>query len=423
MKYAVIGYVLLVLVVGILVTLVMPEQSEEEGAAAEEHAALPAEITPAPEIAERVGRIRGRRFDGEAPRIEAVPRRDLEERLARLDEQPAGDPDLAEGAAILLAQAGAVPAEQAEELAARRHGGTGLLASYVPEENAVLVDAEYARSDPEGAEAAAAGELSRALDTAGEEAPRIPPFLRDDEAARVTLVGGAATLVAGEYAEVHLRAEADVGAARESLRDPETPPALETLLRVPETIGARFLQGARRTGGRSAIDEILGDPPTTTNALLHPDPATGVRSPGFDVSRELRGWRRATRADVGELDTAVLLRSGVSERVAFKSAAGWRAGRFELWTRGGERCRPPCRRGAVSIVVHRWGDVADATTFNRAMRDALIGGDAQATPEGGRGFTIGDGGAALVRAGRFTALVFAPDAPLAGRVAERALEG
>ena len=57
-----------------------------------------------------------------------------------------------------------------------------------------------------------------------------------------------------------------------------------------------------------------------------------------------------------------------------------------------------------------------------ALRDALVEGDAQAEPDGGRGFTIDDGGAALVRAGRFTALVFAPDAPLAGRVAEQALE-
>ena len=423
MKRVALAYLLLVLLVGLLVTLVMPEQSDEEKPEGEA-AALPAAITPAPEIASRVARIRGKEFDGEPPAVESVPRRELEERLARLDEEPPEDRDLAAAGALLLAQTGAAPPEQAEQLAVRRHGGTGVLAAYLPEENVVLLDAEHARSDPEGAEAAAAGELSRALDTAGREAPRVPPLLRDDEAARVALVGGAATVVAGEYAETHLRAKADVGAARDSRRDPETPPAMRTLARFPETIGATFVQGARRAGGRTAIDEILGDPPATTNALLHPDPAGAVRSPRFDVSEELRGgWRRRASANVGELDTAVLLSAGVSERVAFKAAAGWRAGRLELWTRGNGRCRPPCRRGAVSVLVHRWGDVADAQTFNQSMRDALIGGDAQATPEGGRGFTIGDGGAALVRAGRFTALVFAPDAPLAGRVAERALQG
>ena len=421
MRVAVIGYVLLVLVVGILVTLVMPEHSEEEEAAGGEHAALPAEITPAPEIAERVSRMRGDEFEGAAPKVEAVPRAELQERLAKLDAQPPEDPELTTGIATLFAQAGALPEREAARLAARRYSDTATLAAFVPEENVVLLDAELARSDPEGAEAAVAGELSRALDTAGEEAPRIPPLLRDDEAARVALVGGAAAVAAREYAGTHLRGEANLRAARDSRRDPETPPAIQTLARFPDTIGATFVSAAHKKGGWKAVAQILGDPPESTNAMLHPDPAEGVRSPRFDVAGELRGWKPGPSADVGELDTAVLLRSGASERVAFKAAAGWRAGRFQMWTKG--RCEAPCRRASVSIVVHRWGDVADANTFNRAMREALTNGDAQAQPEGGRGFTIGDGGAALVRAGRFTALVFAPDAPTAGRVAQRALEG
>ena len=424
MKRVAIAYLLLVLLVGILVTLVMPEQSGEQEAAGEEHAALPAEITPAPEIAARVADIRGRRFDGPPPKVEVVPREELERRLASLDEERPEDPDLATGAALLLAQAAALPPEQAEQLANRRHGGTGVLGAYVAEERVVLLDSEHARSDPEGAEAVVAAEMSRALDTAGEEAPRVPPLFRDDEAVRVALTGGVATVLAREYAEKHLRNAVDLEASRETRRDPETPPAIETLAGFPDTIGARFVTGAHEAGGWKAVDEVLADPPPTTNAMLHPDPAPAVRSPGFSVGEELgRAWKRRASADVGELDTAVLLRPGNSERVAFKAAAGWRAGRFEVWTKGNRNCRAPCRAGAASVVVHRWGDVADALTFSRAMRDALTEGEAQAEPDGGRGFTIDDGGAALVRAGRFTALVFAPDAPTAGRIAERVLAG
>lgn len=424
MKRVAIAYLLLVLLVGILVTLVMPEQSEEEEAAGEDHAALPAEITPAPEIAARVAEIRGRRFEGAPPKVEVVPREELEKRLATLDDEPPEDPDLATGGALLLAQAGALPPERAEQLVDRRHGGTGVLGAYVAEERVVLLDSEHARSDPEGAEAVVAAEMSRALDTTGEEAPRVPPLFRDDEAVGVALTGGAAALVAREYAEKHLRNAVDLEASRESRRDPETPPAIETLARFPDTIGARFVARAHEAGGWKAVDEVLAESPPTTNAMLHADPAPAVRSPGFSIGEELdRAWKRRASADVGELDTVALLRAGNSERVAFKAAAGWRSGRFEVWTKGNRRCQAPCRRAAASIVVHRWGDVADALTFTRAMRDALTEGDAQAEPDGGRGFTIDDGGAALVRAGRFTALVFAPDAPTAGRIAERALEG
>lgn len=421
MKIAALAYLALVLAVGLLVALVMPGHSEEEETHSEPAAAAHGEIAPAAEIARRVAELRESEFTDRAPKLEVVPEAELTKRLTQLDAKPQ-DPELATAAALLMAQAGAFPAEQAEQLAARRYGGTGVLAAYLPEQDTVLVDQELAEEDPETAEAVAAGEMSRALDTAGSEAPRVPPLLRDDEAARVALVGGAATQVAQQYAEEHLGGQVDVEAAADARRDPETPPAAETLAQFPTTVGAAFVRGVREEGGWEGVAQVLGEPPDTTAELLHADPPEAVRSPRFAVRPELRGkWKRLASADVGELDTVALLRAGNSNRVAFKAAAGWRSGRVETWLQGQE-CPPPCRRKSVTVVVHRWGDPADAGTFNRAMRDALTRG-AQAEPEGGRGFTIEDGGAALVQAGRFTALVFAPDAPLAGRIAERALRG
>ena len=435
MKAAAIAYALLVLVVGVLVTVVMTRETEtekeeaktEQEAKAKEPQALPAEITPAEEIAARVTEIRGGgEFEGgRAPEVQVVPPEELTKRLTELDAKPAQDAALVAAAGILLAQAGAFPADQADQLANRRYGGTGVLGAYLPEERAVLIDEELAESDPETAEAVAAGELSRALDAAGPEAPRVPPLFRDDEAVRVAVVGGAAAVVEQEYAEEHLGGEVDVAAARDSRLDPETPPAIEMLAEFPTTVGATFVGGAIEAGGWDGVEEILGELPPTTSALLHPDAPEAVPAPAFSIRRALGGkqWKRLASADVGELDTVALLRGGVGERPAFKAAAGWRSGRFETWLQGkSQQCPPPCRKKAATVVVHRWADAAAAQTFNVTMRDALIEG-AQAEPEGGRGFTIEDGGAALVRAGRFTALVFAPKAPLAGRLAEQALQG
>src|SRR5688500_6049082 len=142
MRTAAIAYAIAILVVGLLVTLVMTRETETEKKEAEaahaeaekKPAALPAEITPGPEIAERVEQIRGQAFSGKAPAVQVVPEAELDKQLTALDAKPASERGLTPAAALLLAQAGALPAKQAEQLAARRYGGTGVLAAYLPEE-------------------------------------------------------------------------------------------------------------------------------------------------------------------------------------------------------------------------------------------------------------------------------------------------
>ncbi|HEX8205630.1 MAG TPA: hypothetical protein VF587_06185 [Solirubrobacteraceae bacterium] len=433
MKHAAIAYALLVIVIGLLVTAVMTRETDtekqeakaEQEAEAKEPKTPPAEIAPAEEIANRVAAIRDTEFDNASPKVLVVPPEELTKKLTELDAEPPQDKNLVAAGAILLAQAGALPPDQAEQLVNRRYGGTGTLAAYLPKENAILVDEELAESDPEIAEAAAAGEMSRALDSVGPQAPRVPPLFHDDEAARVTIFGGVAGFVEREYAAEHLEGEVDAEAARDSRLDPETPPALETLSHFPTTVGTAFVRGAHKAGGWDAVDELLGETPTTTQELLKANAAEAVPAPRFAVKSELgKPWKRLASADVGRLDTVALLRAGLSERNAVKLSDGYRSARFETWIKGKPQqgCAPPCAKKSVTVVVHRWGDAADADTFNKAMRDSLISGDAGATPDGGRGFEIGTGGGALVRAGRFTALVFAPDAQTAGAIAQKALE-
>ena len=436
MKTAAIAYALLILVVGLLVSLVMTRETETEKAEQEAaaHAAekrpapLPAEITPGPQIAERVEQIRGQAFTGKAPAVQTIPEADLTKQLTALDTPRPEEEDLVTAASVLLAQAGALPAAQAEQLAARRYGGTGALAAYVPESGNVLVAEEFAREEPEVAELAVAHELSRALDAGpSKDAPRVAPMFRDDQAALVAVRAGAATVAEREYAAEHLGLEASAGQesevqiSRDARQDPATPPLVQTLSAFPVRTGGAFVGEAHERGGWEAVDEILSEPPTTTAELLHQNAAPPEPAPDFRIKSVLgKDWKRLATADVGELDAIGLLRAGLGEVPAAKASAGWRAGRFETWTQGGKPCPAPCRKKSASVVVIRFADVPGALDYNRAMRRALTKG-ASARPEGGRGFVIDDGGAALVRAGRFVALTFAPDAPTAGELAQVAL--
>lgn len=414
MKKALLAYAILILVVGALVTAVMPEtEATEEEEPKEARAAL----ANAPEIARRVERLREKRFPRGAPKVELLPKAELDRALAAAGGPPDQDERLGAAAALLLAQVGALPAEDAAALVERRHLGPG---AYLPEERVVLIEEELAKEQPKAAELLAARELARALDAEmTPEAPHLAPLFRDDEAARLAVNGGAAALVERAYAEEHMG-----GDQPPTEIAPGAPPAIRTLAAFPLQAGGGYVARLVEQGGVAAVDKALAEPPESTRAVLHMDEARAPaeRSPDFVVEPVLgEGWTRLSGANVGELDTIALLRTGLRESPAVQAAAGWRAGRFETWTRR-EGCPPPCRRESASVVVIRFANPATALRFVRSMRRALMEG-AGAKPDGGRGFAIEDGGAALVRAGRFAGLTFAVDSRQAGELADAALEG
>src|SRR5687768_8683544 len=117
-------------------------ETEKQEAKAEQEAEAkapkepPAEID-AEEIANRVAEIRGAEYNKASPKVQAIPPQELVKKLTELDAKPPEEPDLAAAGAILLAQAGAAPPAQAEQLVNRRYGGTGVLGAYLPAENVV----------------------------------------------------------------------------------------------------------------------------------------------------------------------------------------------------------------------------------------------------------------------------------------------
>ena len=297
----------------------------------------------------------------------------------------------------------------------------------------VLVDKELAESDPQNAELLIAYELARGLEAEGfEEVGRHPRPFRDDESARIALQDGAAALAAEQYAAEHFGAsepvEPNVADLQERGEDPATPPALKELAAFPTREGRDFVEGIHEDGGWPAVDRAHEEPPVTTREVLHPDAGEedAPPAPTIEIEDVLgKGWTELASADVGELDTITMLVSGAGEGPAREAADGWRTGRFQTFGKGpqAQQCKPPCRKEAVSIIVLRWADPSESEDFEGAVRVALeSGADAQKESDENT-WTIENGGAALERAGRFTSLVFAPDARLAGEIAETSLEG
>ena len=433
MKHAALAYLAAILVVGGLVTaLTAPKKAEEEKKAKEHAAAVarakqpPAEMAPIQEIASRVEQIRGLDFEGGTPKLEIALGPELDQALTKLDSEV--KPGVLETAGgIVLAQAGALSAKDVK-LATQQNAGPGALGTYVPAENKVLVAKDVADSDPELAELVVVHELARALE--GEPARR-PRLFRDDEAAAIALQEGTAALTETEYAKRHLGAtdpvEPNVADVRLRSAGTEAPPLMQVLSAFPLRSGADYVDALYGNGQWDAVDAAHRETPVTTREILHPDTRGEgeVPPPTPKLDGVLgSGWKQTADASLGELDTIALLRAGVSEDEAREAADGWRAGHMEVWGKGAQAqsCPPPCRKGSASVLVWRLESPAETEELARAARRSLQRA-ANAKPEGGRGFTIEDGGAAIVRRGRFVALAFAPDPPSAGTMAEEALKG
>jgi hypothetical protein len=446
MKYAVVAYAAAILLVGGIVTaLTAPkhedaeQQAEAQAVAAERAKQPPSEMTQADTVAARVEEVRGLEFEQGAPALEMAPATQIQQQLTTLDTEAKSEvkgselqreQKLESATGILLAQAGALSPQDVTQ-AARQFAEPGALGVYVPAERKVLVSKELADSDPELAELVLVHQLTRALE--GErfgETARLPRPFHDGDAAELALHDGTAALTASEYARRFLGAGEPADPAS-LVRAPgsgeEAPPALQALADFAPEDGARFVAGLHERGGWDAVDAAHREAPATTREILHPESRgeAPVPPPAPSLDQALgQGWQQQASADVGELDTIALLRAGLEEGPAREAAEGWRAGHFEHWAKGtsGQSCRPPCRKGSATVAVWRWDAPADGQQFARGIRRTLERA-AGAEPEGGRGWKIEDGGAALVREGRFTALAFAPDAPTAGRLAQAALAG
>jgi hypothetical protein len=205
--------------------------------------------------------------------------------------------------------------------------------------------------------------------------------------------------------------------------------------------GLLFVARVRAHHPWSAVDALWGDPPVSSEQLLHPDkyeacePAVAVEESALP---SLAGFGRPVGSDVlGELVVRTWLESALPPEIAERAAAGWggdRAGLYapapaESVTDGGTAAAPA--PGAPLAWLTVWDDAAEADDFARAARQVLAKmsketsqtrGDSQiatdAAPTDERDvFATPRGSFALGRKGDAVALLLAAPEPVAPALA------
>ncbi len=121
-----------------------------------------------------------------------------------------------------------------------------------------------------------------------------------------------------------------------------------------------FVHGERR-GGWEAVNEAYGNPPRSTEQILHPeryheqDAPLAVELP--DLARVLGNpWQEADRDVMGELGLRLYLRQHVGPTMAELAAAGWGGDSYVLLHSG--------EQGPYLLVIlTQWDDRDEADQF------------------------------------------------------------
>jgi hypothetical protein len=142
-------------------------------------------------------------------------------------------------------------------------------------------------------------------------------------------------------------------------------------LSVPYLAGASFVFQLWTTADPSAVDAVWGQPPVSTEQVLHYDKYVAGEEPievdPVDLAAALgSGWTEVETNSIGEAQIGIYLRYlGASEQVAAAASGGW----------GGDRISV-ARNGDDVALAWRvaWDRPADATEFADAWNDLIDDG-------------------------------------------------
>jgi len=151
----------------------------------------------------------------------------------------------------------------------------------------------------------------------------------------------------------------------------EIPPFVLENLMFPYTQGAEFVQHVQRTKGWDFLGRAFGDPPTSTEQILHPEKYLAAER---DEPVELlvsglpallgEGAEELYANTFGEFNVSVLLRAlGVSKGEAAQAAAGWDGDSFYGYQTADGR--------VVVVWLTTWDSEAEAEEFERTYRPVL----------------------------------------------------
>lgn len=212
---------------------------------------------------------------------------------------------------------------------------------------------------------------------------------------------------------------------------PEAEPVLPLLVATspfPYSYGSTFVRALRAKGGWAEVDAAYGDPPRTTEQVMHPEKFLGDRDDPTSIalpdaaSALGPGWRAVAEESLGEFLAAVVLasdnadtgvaagfgRERIPEPIA-NAAAGWDGDRYALWEGEGNE---------VLVWRSAWDSERDGRAFALALlarEEARWGTLHRGESLDALALTAGDGEVRLALAGREVYYVLAPDAATAER--------
>lgn len=211
----------------------------------------------------------------------------------------------------------------------------------------------------------------------------------DEALARQALVEGDAYVLMTYWLQQNLTPE-ELTEVIQSSSDPEAqqalnriPPIVQAQLLFSAIQGTQFVAGIQMSGDWAAIDAAFGDPPQSTEQVLHPEKFSGREAPiKVDLPDDLAtrmgtGWSVIDEDTMGEHQMAIWLGSG-SIAAADDASAGWGGDRITLL--GGPN-------DAWAIAWHTvWDSDDDAAEFEVTAEAAVAkaGGPGRIVPgEGG----------------------------------------
>ncbi len=144
------------------------------------------------------------------------------------------------------------------------------------------------------------------------------------------------------------------------------PPYLrEHLLRM-YTDGMAFVQALQREHGARAVDQAFGDPPRTSEQILHPEKYLRRELPRLTTLPALRGlpadWKLIHENTLGEVGVSILLEAQGKWR-AQAAAEGWDGDRLHAY-----RHRD---KGILIAWLTRWDSAGDAQEFTETLMQYL----------------------------------------------------
>jgi hypothetical protein len=194
--------------------------------------------------------------------------------------------------------------------------------------------------------------------------------------ARLSLIEGDATAVMTVWAQENL----NLVELLKIGQDASDPKSLEILNGLPAVIrdgalfpydaGYRFVLSLQATGGEAAVDDAFGDPPASTEQVMHVEKYEAREKPRAEaltegIARRMgKDWKETLQDTIGEFQVGLWLREGTGQKeVADAAAAGWGGDRIAL-------LEGPAEAWAI-VWLTTWDTTNDATEFRSAAAQTL----------------------------------------------------